>query len=176
VSTGSALCVCDRDVAKHLMCHTARKIAHALCDAGNASLTTPAAAPSLLHHCCCCYMQVWAAEGLLYYLEPDSVAPMLKVGVREGQACWLRGLLGALRGLLCVGVVTTSGAHTLFSCQTMLTLLAKNVSLAAASGCCATCTCCVLLLYCWRLCVVQCAGGCTYVTSWQLHHCQLHDR
>jgi hypothetical protein len=26
------------------------------------------------------WLQVWAAEGLLYYLEPSTVAPMLKVG------------------------------------------------------------------------------------------------
>jgi hypothetical protein len=38
----------------------------------------------LLHHyCCCCCTQVWAAEGLLYYLEPESVAPTLKVGPRR---------------------------------------------------------------------------------------------
>jgi hypothetical protein len=36
--------------------------------------------------CCCCWPQVWAAEGLLYYLEPDSVAAMLKVGSRRS-AC-----------------------------------------------------------------------------------------
>jgi hypothetical protein len=29
---------------------------------------------------CACCVQVWAAEGLLYYLEPNSVGPMLKVG------------------------------------------------------------------------------------------------
>lgn len=34
------------------------------------------------------HVQVWSAEGLLYYLEPSSVAPMLKV-----RCCWWAAVL-----------------------------------------------------------------------------------